>query len=50
MSETGVVAYIGSFPYPKVIRDINAFQLGMRSVNPNAGVRVVWINSWDNPQ
>lgn len=50
MSKTGVAAYIGSFPYPEVIRDINAFQLGMRSVNPNAVLRVVWINSWDNPQ
>jgi len=32
-----------------VIQGINAFTLGMRSVNPNAQVRVVWINEWFDP-
>ena len=29
---------------------INAFTLGARSVNPDAVVRVVWTNTWYNPQ
>jgi basic membrane protein A len=49
-SKTGIAAYIGSYPLPEVIRDVNAFLLGMRSVNPKAQMRVVWVNSWDDPQ
>lgn len=50
MSKSGIAAYIGSFPFPEVIRDVNAFQLGMRSVNPKAVLRVTWVNTWDDPQ
>ena len=31
------------FPIPEVIRGINAFTRGLRSVNPEAQVRVVWV-------
>ncbi|WP_106478517.1 BMP family ABC transporter substrate-binding protein [Phytohalomonas tamaricis] len=50
MSKTGIAAYIGSYPLPEVIRDINAFLLGMRTVNPKAILRVTWLNTWDDPQ
>jgi simple sugar transport system substrate-binding protein len=49
MSKTGVAGFIASFPIPEVVRGINAFTLGMRSVNPDAGVKVVWISSWFDP-
>jgi simple sugar transport system substrate-binding protein len=32
-----------------VLQGINAFTLGMRSVNPAALVKVVWINAWFDP-
>jgi simple sugar transport system substrate-binding protein len=32
-----------------VLQGINAFTLGMRSVNPKAQVRVVWTSSWFDP-
>jgi simple sugar transport system substrate-binding protein len=32
-----------------VIQGINAFTLGMRSVNPRATVKVVWLGEWFNP-
>jgi simple sugar transport system substrate-binding protein len=32
-----------------VVQGINAFALGMRSVNPRASVRVVWLNTWFDP-
>ncbi|MEN9843676.1 MAG: hypothetical protein RLZZ612_1505 [Pseudomonadota bacterium] len=41
--------YVAGFPIPEVIQGINAFTLGMRSVNPNAQVRVVWLGEWFNP-
>ena len=41
--------YVAGFPIPEVIQGINAFTLGMRSVNPRATVRVVWLGEWFNP-
>ncbi|MGI9413437.1 MAG: BMP family ABC transporter substrate-binding protein [Hyphomicrobiales bacterium] len=49
MSKSGVAGFVASFPIPEVIRGINAFTLGMRSVNPQARVKVVWISSWYDP-
>src|SRR5437762_4589032 len=49
MTKTGVAAYVAGFPIPEVLQGINAFTLGMRSVNPKAEVRVIWTNSWYDP-
>jgi simple sugar transport system substrate-binding protein len=49
MSKSGVVGYIASFPIPEVVRGINSFILAMRKVNPDAVVKVVWVNSWYDP-
>ncbi|MGI9305839.1 MAG: BMP family ABC transporter substrate-binding protein [Gammaproteobacteria bacterium] len=49
MSKTGIIGYIASHPIPEVIRGINSFALGLRSVNPDAAVKVVWVNSWYDP-
>ncbi|MEZ5668114.1 MAG: BMP family ABC transporter substrate-binding protein [Alphaproteobacteria bacterium] len=49
VTQTGVVGYIGSFPIPEVIRDINSVMLGMQSVNPDAELKVVWVNTWYDP-
>lgn len=49
MTRSNVIGYVGAFPIPEVVRDINAFTLGVRAVNPAAEVRLVWINSWLDP-
>jgi basic membrane protein A and related proteins len=49
MSKGGVVGYVGAFPIPEVLQGINAFTLGLRSVNPQAQVKLIWINSWYDP-
>ncbi len=49
MTKTGVAGYVAGFPIPEVLQGINAFTLGMRSVNPNAQVRVIFINEWFDP-
>jgi basic membrane protein A len=41
--------YVAGFPIPEVIQGINAFALGMRSVNPKASVRMVFLGEWFNP-
>ena len=49
MSQTGVAGFVAGFPIPEVVQGINAFTLGMRSVNPKAQVKVVWLNAWFDP-
>lgn len=49
MSKNGVIGYVGAFPIPEVIRGINAFMLGAQQTNPDASIKVVWINSWHDP-
>jgi simple sugar transport system substrate-binding protein len=41
--------YVAGFPIPEVVQGINAFTLGMRSVNPQATVKVVFLGEWFNP-
>jgi basic membrane protein A len=48
-TKTNIIGYAAAFPIPEVIRGINAFTLGVRSVNPKAQVRVVWTNTWFDP-
>jgi basic membrane protein A and related proteins len=49
MTKTDVAGYVAGFPIPEVLQGINAFTLGMRSVNPKAQVKVVWLNAWFDP-
>jgi basic membrane protein A and related proteins len=43
------IGYVAAFPIPEVVRGLNAFTLGVRSVNPDATVRVVWTSTWYDP-
>ena len=48
-SKSGKLGYVAAFPIPEVIRGINAFTLGARSVNPAATVQVAWTSTWYDP-
>ena len=45
-TQTGELGYVAAFPIPEVIRGINAFTLGVRSVRPDATVHVRYCGSW----
>jgi len=49
MTKTHVAGYVAGFPIPEVLQGINAFTLGMRSVDPKAQVKVVWLGAWFDP-
>jgi simple sugar transport system substrate-binding protein len=49
MTQSNVAGYVAGFPIPEVLQGLNAFTLGMRSVNPKAQVKVIWLNSWFDP-
>lgn len=46
MTKTGQIGYVAAHPIPECIRGINFFTKGIREVNPNATVKVVWTNTW----
>ncbi|MBK1663678.1 BMP family ABC transporter substrate-binding protein [Rhodospirillum rubrum] len=48
-TKSKVVGYVASFPIPEVVSGINAFARGLHSVNPEAQVKVIWVNSWYDP-
>jgi basic membrane protein A len=49
LTKSNVIGYVGSFPITEVIRDVNAYALGARSVNPQARVKVVLTSTWFDP-
>ena len=49
MTRTHIAGYVAGFPIPEVLQGINAFTLGMRSVDPQARVKVVWLDVWFDP-
>ncbi len=49
MTKTNIIGYVAAFPIPEVVGGIDAFTLGVRSVNPTAKVKVVWTNTWYDP-
>ncbi|MCL4442351.1 MAG: BMP family ABC transporter substrate-binding protein, partial [Firmicutes bacterium] len=48
-TKSNLIGYVGAYPIPEVVRGINAFTQGVRSVNPKAKVKVVWTNTWYDP-
>ncbi len=49
MSKSNQLGVVASIPIPEVIRNINAFTIGARSVNPAITTRAIWVNSWFDP-
>jgi simple sugar transport system substrate-binding protein len=48
-TKTNTLGYVASFPIAEVIRNIDAFTLGARSVNPKIRTKVVWADTWYDP-
>ncbi|MCB0078863.1 MAG: BMP family ABC transporter substrate-binding protein [Anaerolineales bacterium] len=48
-TESNTIGYVAAFPIPEVVRGLNAFTLGVRAVNPDATVKVVYTNTWFGP-
>jgi simple sugar transport system substrate-binding protein len=48
-TKTNKLGFIAAKPIPQVLRNINAFTLGARSVNPKATVSVIFTGDWSMP-
>ena len=49
MTKSNTLGFVGSFPIPEVMRNLNAYLLGAQSVNAKAKLKVVWVNTWIDP-
>jgi simple sugar transport system substrate-binding protein len=49
LTKTDTLGIVASFPIPEVIRNIDAYTLGARSVNAKVTTKVIWINTWYDP-
>jgi basic membrane protein A and related proteins len=49
MTKTNVLGWVGAFPVPQVLYNLNGFVLGAKSVNPAVVCKVVWANAWSDP-
>jgi basic membrane protein A and related proteins len=48
-TKTNKLGFVAAKPIPQVLRNINSFTLGARSVNPQATVQVVFTGDWSLP-
>jgi basic membrane protein A and related proteins len=48
-TKSNKIGYVAAMQIPECIRGINAFTLGVQSVNPKATVEVMWTNTWFDP-
>jgi simple sugar transport system substrate-binding protein/basic membrane protein A len=48
-TKSNKLGYVYAFPIPQTIANINAFELGAKSVNPNAKTYVVNTSNWCDP-
>nr|WP_228034982.1 BMP family ABC transporter substrate-binding protein [Oculatella sp. LEGE 06141] len=48
-SKTGKLGFIAAKPIPQVLRNINSFTLGARSVKPETTTQVIFTGNWAEP-
>ena len=48
-SKSGKLGFVAAKPIPQVIRNINSYTLGARSVNPKVTVQVIFTGDWSIP-
>jgi basic membrane protein A and related proteins len=49
-TKTNKLGFIAAKPIPQVLRNINAFTLGARSVNPKVTTAVIFTGDWSEPK
>lgn len=49
MSKSGTLGYLGSYKVPEVVLGVNSFLLAAQKKNPDAKLKLVFIDSWFDP-
>src|SRR5438128_12031504 len=48
-TKANTIGFVAAHPITTVVAGVNAFALGVWSVNPNAKIKVVWTRTWYDP-
>ena len=49
VTKSKILGVVAAYPVPEVLAMINGLTLGAHKVNPDVTVKVVWLNSWFDP-
>ncbi len=49
VTESDVIGLVAAFAVPEVIAEVNAITLAAQQRNPDAEVKVIWLNTWFDP-
>jgi basic membrane protein A len=49
VTKSKILGVVAAYPIPEVLAMINGLTLGAQKVNPDVTVKVVWLNSWFDP-
>lgn len=49
VTESDTIGIVAAFAIPEVVAEVNAIALAVHKVNPEAAVKVVWLNTWFDP-
>ena len=49
MTKSGLLGFVAAKPIPQVLRNINSYMLGARSVHPGVSMKVVFTGDWVLP-
>jgi basic membrane protein A len=49
MSQSGKLGFVAAKPIPQVLRNINSFTLGAKSINPDITTQVIFTGDWAMP-
>src|SRR5258708_5282589 len=47
--KANTLGFIGSFPIPSVVRNIDSRTLGAQAVTPKVTTKAIWVNTWYDP-
>jgi len=48
-SKTGKLGFVGAKPIPQLLRNVNSFTLGARSIKPNITTQIIFTGDWSLP-
>lgn len=49
VTKSKIIGIVAAFAVPEVVAEVNAIALAVQKVNPEAKVKIVWVNTWFDP-
>jgi len=49
VTKTNTIGIVAAFAIPEVVAEVNAIALAVQKANPDAEIKIIWLNSWFDP-